>query len=85
MMWSSCNDGMAALDSSIDGDRDHSMVVATTIRATAAIAGMARRIIRSLRFPIVNLSGEPAVRFKVMLVQQSEAQRNNPAPGKYWR
>jgi hypothetical protein len=45
------------------------MEAATAIRATTAIAGMARRIMRSLRFLIVNLSGEPAVRFKVILVQ----------------
>jgi hypothetical protein len=39
---------MAAAVSSIEGDRDHSMVVATTIRTPTAIAEIIGRIMRSL-------------------------------------
>jgi hypothetical protein len=35
--WGSCNGGLAAVDSSIEEDRDHNMVVTTTIRAATAI------------------------------------------------
>jgi hypothetical protein len=35
--WSPCNGGLAAVDSSIEEDRDRNMVVATTIRAATAI------------------------------------------------
>jgi hypothetical protein len=48
MVCSSCNGGMAAVESSIEGDRDHSMVVAITIRATTAIAEIIARIMGSL-------------------------------------
>jgi hypothetical protein len=36
--WSSSNGGLAAADSPIEEDRDHNMVVTTTIRAVTAIA-----------------------------------------------
>jgi hypothetical protein len=39
---------MAAAESSIEDDRDHSMVVATTIRTPTAIAEIIRRIMGSL-------------------------------------
>jgi len=49
MVWSSCNGGMAAAAvSSIEGDRDHSMVVATTSRATTAITEIIGRIMGGL-------------------------------------
>src|SRR4030088_2212792 len=59
MVWSSCNDGMAALDNSIEGDRDHSMVAATTTRATTAIAETLRRIMGSSRFLNCEFSADP--------------------------
>jgi hypothetical protein len=45
--WSSSNGGLAAVDSSIEEDRDRNMVVTTTIRAATAI------VIRIMALPLL--------------------------------
>jgi hypothetical protein len=44
----SSNDGMAAVDSCIEGPRGHRGEVATAIKAIAAIADIIRRIVKPL-------------------------------------
>ncbi len=48
IVWNSSNDGMAAVDSSIEGARGDSMEVATTIKVIAAKADVSRRIVGPL-------------------------------------
>ena len=51
--WSSCNDGMAATDSSIEEECDRGMVAASAIRATTANAKIIGRIMAGLHFPAI--------------------------------
>jgi hypothetical protein len=65
MVWSSCNEGMAAAESATEGDRG-SMRAAATIRATTAIAEIVTRIIATSRFRTHHYVGGSAFRFKAM-------------------
>ena len=51
--WSSSNDGIAAADSSIEGERDCGMVAKTATSATTANAKIIGRIIAGLHFPAI--------------------------------
>jgi hypothetical protein len=64
---------MAAADSTTEGDRGGNMVIATTIKATAAIAEIVRRIMGSLRFPSHKSAGGSAARFKAALLLEPHA------------
>jgi hypothetical protein len=64
---------MAAADSTTEGDRGGNMVIATTIKATAAIAEIVRRIMGSLRFHSHKSVGGSAARFKAALLLEPHA------------
>jgi hypothetical protein len=51
--WSSSNDGIAAADSSIEGERDCGMVAKTATSATTANAKIIGRIMAGLHFPAI--------------------------------
>src|SRR5258708_19128596 len=62
IVWSSSNGGLAAVDSSIEEDRDRNMVVTTTIRAATAI------VIRIMALPLFGRDCACCVKASVELI-----------------